>query len=203
MKNALLIFCLFTGSIAAHCQRMTAYKASNPKNIAWFTPSGATKINGLSVGIQAFNVNNAHLKINGVNADLGMLSMMALPYLLDYYFTIPRKRTPEFMDYDTTELIVNGISLSMGGELGVSINGLNVAGLVTGGYQLNGISITGGFTRVRNFRGITISGLVNHAKSGIGLQLALFNQCEKLKGLQVGLWNKSGKRSLPLLNWGW
>jgi hypothetical protein len=29
----------------------------------------------------------------------------------------------------------------------------------------------------------------------------MFNKTLDLRGIQIGLWNKNGKRSLPLINW--
>jgi hypothetical protein len=34
-----------------------------------------------------------------------------------------------------------------------------------------------------------------------GLQIGFVNKTIKLKGFQIGLWNKNGERSLPLINW--
>jgi hypothetical protein len=34
-----------------------------------------------------------------------------------------------------------------------------------------------------------------------GLQFGLFNSAKDLKGLQIGLLNRSGRRVLPIINW--
>ena len=86
----------------------------------------------------------------------------------------------------------------MGGELAVSITGINIAGGTTGSYQLKGISITGIYTKTVSFDGICISGIHNIANKGVGIQIGPFNYCKNLKGIQIGLWNKSGNRDYHL-----
>jgi hypothetical protein len=41
----------------------------------------------------------------------------------------------------------------------------------------------------------------DEAKIGRGVQIALFNSSMNFKGIQIGLWNKNQKRSLPFINW--
>ncbi|MCX6316920.1 MAG: hypothetical protein NTW29_06500 [Bacteroidetes bacterium] len=172
------------------------------KNVIWFTPNVANQINGIAAGFQAMNVADDSLTINGVNASLGFLGFMALPYVLHEELSSKKNKTPGFMEVDTALTVINGISASMGGEFAVSVNGINMTFGFTSAAQLNGISVSGLFTRCHSFKGICISGFRNNAKKGTGIQISLFNKCEKLKGIQIGLWNKSGKRGLPLLNWG-
>jgi hypothetical protein len=200
-KTLLLIVCLLS-IVLAKSQKIIARDSQNVKNIIWFTPNEANRINGIAVGIQALNVKGEQLFINGLNADAALISCFALPYVVHDLITARKNRKENFMEFDTASTIVNGLSISMGGEVCATINGINLAGIVTGAVSLNGLSVTGLFSRCKNFRGIVLSGIHNKAKKGFGLQIALFNNCEKLKGLQIGLWNKSGKRGLPLLNWG-
>lgn len=204
IKQALLITILVSTVDEAFAQEPTRDTTFKTRNIAWFTPNGVSRINGLAVGIQAVSFSNKNkLEINGINADLGMLSMFGLPYLIDDALRSKAKKRPGlFVMDEPADTKVNGISISLGGEIAATINGVNVAGLLTGAVNLNGISVTGLFSRCNNFRGINVAALQNVAAKGVGLQIGLFNNCKDLKGLQIGLWNKSGKRGLPLLNWG-
>lgn len=177
-------------------------KSFKKKNVIWFTPNGVNQINGVAVGMQTINVNSDSLTINGLNADLGFLGMMALPYVIDYELSSRKKKIQGFLEIDTASTIINGLSASMGGEFGVTVNGINLTFGFTSAADLNGISVTGIFTRCKSFKGICISGLHNIAKKGVGIQIGIFNTCTKLKGIQLGLWNKSGKRGLPFFNWG-
>jgi hypothetical protein len=201
-KRFLLLLAGLLSIVLAKSQTIVARDSRKVKNIIWFTPNGANQINGIAVGIQALNVKGEQLVINGLNADAGLLSCYALGYVVHDLLSPAEKRTEKFMEFDTASTIINGLSMSMGGEVEATINGINLAYLITGAVSLNGLSVTGLFSRCKNFRGIVLSGIHNKAKKGIGLQIALFNKCEKLHGLQIGLWNKSGKRGLPFFNWG-
>lgn len=166
--------------------------------MAWFTPCGATKINGVAIGVQAMNVDGKKLAINGINVDAGMGGVVATFYGLFSSFPFKKKTNLEFLTSDSAATSIKGISISMGGELAVSITGINIAGGTTGSYQLKGISITGIYTKTVSFDGICISGIHNIANKGVGIQIGLFNYCKNLKGIQIGLWNKSGNRDYHL-----
>lgn len=172
------------------------------KNIIWFTPNGVNKINGIAIGLQAANLKDRTLAINGVNASAGLLSIFVVPQIIGYSIGSYKRTDTAFLHIDTAFTIIRGISLSIGGECNVSIHGINIAGFVTGADKLNGISITGYFSKCNRFNGVSISGFHNIARKGRGLQIGLFNRCKNLKGVQIGLWNKSGKRGLPFINWG-
>lgn len=180
-----------------------ANKRYRVRNIIWYMPSGAKEINGLAIGIQATNFDEKRrLKINGVNLDAGLVSIMAWPQALVRSFQSGNNGLDESPLVDTAETSVNGISISFGGELSVGINGFCVnAGIMYSPY-INGISVSGLLTGCGRFNGIMITGIKNMAIEGTGLQIGLFNSCKRLKGLQIGLWNKSGKRGLPFINWG-
>jgi hypothetical protein len=128
--------------------------------------------------------------------------MIITSYAIFYSFPFKKGMYEDFSSNDTTGTSIKGISVSMGGEIDLSITGINISGGITGGNSLKGISVTGIYTKTYSFYGICISGLHNVAMKGVGLQIGLFNYCKDLKGLQFGLWNKSGKRGLPFINWG-
>lgn len=171
-------------------------------NVLWVHPTSANKINGVAFGGQALNLNDQPLTINGLNADLGVVAFVAMGYVLDAYLH-PRNRKFHPNDsIETPATVINGCSISFGGEIAVSVNGVNLAGISTMASEMKGVSITGGFSFCGSFKGLLVGGITNDAINGTGLQIGLFNRCKKLKGLQIGLWNKSGKRGLPILNWG-
>ena len=215
-QKKVLLFCLFLLPLCLQAQTDSTSKSYRVRNIAWFTPSGANEINGVAIGLQAVNIDFKPLKINGLNADIAMASMFLLPYAVDYHLSSRKKKDAVndspmlsvkkqrdgYMEYDSAMVVINGISLSMGGEQDATINGINIAGGLTGVVALNGISVSGLFTRSQQFNGISIAGIHNYSVYGRGIQIGLVNHCRKLKGLQIGLWNKSGKRGLPFINWG-
>jgi hypothetical protein len=199
-KTTILIFLAFVPFVLS-AQNDSQHIHRTTRNIAWFTPCGATKINGLAAGLQVMQVDHKNLTINGVNADIGLVAYMAVP---DFLFSpiLSRKKIEKLQGFDTTSIRINGLSLSFGGEGIATVNGVNLAGGITLGGSLNGISISGVFSKCNVFRGICISGMNNVAVKGVGIQVGLFNYCKDLKGLQIGLWNKCGKRGLPFINWG-
>jgi hypothetical protein len=172
------------------------------RNIAWHTPCGAARINGLAIGFQAARFGEGTLTIKGVNADLGMGAAFATPYFVVSNFLSKKKRDHITIHHDSATTIIYGLSISYGGEAGVELHGVNIAGGTTLASKLYGLSITGVYTKSYEFRGVCIAGLTNYAMKGKGLQIGLINSCRQLKGVQIGLWNKSGKRGLPLINWG-
>jgi alkyl hydroperoxide reductase subunit AhpF len=173
------------------------------RNIIWYTPSGAKEINGLAVGIQATSFNERKLTINGVNLDAGLLCAFVWPRALIKQLGSGQKDIEEkLFAGDSTETTFNGISISFGGEMAAAFNGISLNGLVVHSTYINGISVTGFVSGCRSFKGIVIGGISNVAVDGVGLQIGLFNNCKRLKGLQIGLWNRSGKRALPFINWG-
>lgn len=211
---ALLFIVCFVNSNAQNSSLLPRDSADGFKTRRgiWFIPNAVNRVNGLAVGVQAMNVNSDSLEINGVSASAGMLSFFVLPYLIDWQLTgskTRRKETQGQLDLNSDSssalsgiTVIRGISLSYGGEIGVSVHGINIAGGITAARNLYGLSVTGYFTKVVSFKGICISGVQNIADKGAGLQIGLFNKCKNLKGLQIGLWNKSGKRGLPFINWG-
>ena len=52
-----------------------------------------------------------------------------------------------------------------------------------------GLSIAGFYNNVNTIEGVQMALLCNKAKSVHGLQLGLFNYCEKMDGAQIGLFN--------------
>ncbi|HEX2628796.1 MAG TPA: hypothetical protein VHM26_07290 [Chitinophagaceae bacterium] len=178
-----------------------ADKRYRVRNIIWYTPNGAKQINGLAVGIQATTFDEKRkLTINGINLDAGLICAFGWPRALVRQFEA--KGLDESMLTDTAETKINGISISFGGELSAGINGVAINGLIMYSPYINGISVSGFVTACGRFKGIMITGISNAAIEGTGLQIGLFNNCKRLKGLQIGLWNKSGKRGLPFINWG-
>jgi hypothetical protein len=106
------------------------------------------------------------------------------------------------MEPDPTTLEVNGFYVSAGGCLAeAEIKGFYIGGAMTIVNSLSGFIITGVHTRTYAFKGLCISALRNQAKVGRGVQIALFNSSMNFKGIQIGLWNKNQKRSLPFINW--
>lgn len=200
-----LLLMIFIAQVAGAQQDHAAIQKANKRyrvrNIIWYTPGGAKEINGLAVGIQATNFDEKRkLKINGLNIDAGLVCLFAWPQAVVRQFE--SKGMDEAALTDTAETSINGVSISLGGELSAGINGFAFNGGIMYSSYINGVSISGLVTGCGRFKGIMIAGISNIAVEGTGLQIGLFNRCKRLKGVQIGLWNKSGKRGLPFMNWG-
>lgn len=171
------------------------------RNFAWFTPNGANEVNGLAIGLQAIPLRRQKMNISGVNLEAGIVTLFVFPYFIVDMVGKKKDRVMDYLEVDSQDVRVNGLSLSFGGLIGAEVNGITLSGGFAQLTRVRGITVTGISSRVNTMRGIQISGISNKTKYGTGLQIALFNKCENLKGLQLGLWNSNGKRKLPIINW--
>lgn len=178
------------------------------KSFVWYTPNEVEKIRGLAIGLMAENMKNDELgirdslKIVGLNIEINPIGLMWLangnisgPYVdsLDFYNTKVK---------GLYETIVNGVNLSLVGSVNeMQINGVNVGGANTVVDEINGFSVSGLNTFSYVLNGVSISAIRNRAEISKGLQVALYNKSTTLCGVQLGLWNVNGRRSLPLINW--
>lgn len=174
------------------------------KNIAWYTPSKATEINGLTMGLQTTFDDENPLAINGVNLNADGLSAFIGMFAMVYMFTnTDLDKMSDTLNKSNINSSLNGLSISAGGLLNSSmrVRGVSINGVVSSANEMVGLHITGTQNITETFKGVVITGIVNRTLKGRGLQIALFNVCKDLKGVQLGLWNVNSKRSLPFINW--
>lgn len=178
--------------------------ASQKRNVIWFTPSHAEKINGISIGL--VNTPGYHKQTcNGLSLELIGAGYITLFLGLDDGGYVRNTRQNL-----TNNGIISGPTLFSG-----KVNGVAVSAITGTNYYLNGFSfslvnltlfqarglITGLVTSADVMKGIQI-GVVNiSSERSRGIQLGLLNRANDLKGLQVGLWNINEKRSMPFFNW--
>ena len=83
----------------------------------------------------------------------------------------------------------------------MQIKGLNITGLITVIDEIRGVSLSG----INNFcyllKGISIALFRYRDTVANGVQIGLINKATNLHGVQIGLWNSNGRRSLPIINW--
>ncbi len=98
---------------------------------------------------------------------------------------------------------INGASIAFW-ETGerMAMNGFQISLLYHNFEILKGLSISFLSAKYLEANGVMITGISNYIENGSGLQVALLNHAENFKGVQFGLWNKIGKRGLPLINIG-
>lgn len=174
------------------------------RDVVWFTPSKAKRINGVNIGIISFLGGEDTLKISGVNLNADLLSIFFTMYLP----FIPQDTTwkhpeiyPAVSKYDPSQHKIHGLSLSAGGVIDGSIRGVGINGSICMLSEMKGICITGIKNRFDEFHGLAIGGIANLSYKGRGVQIGLVNKCKDLRGVQLGLWNVNGKRKFPLINW--
>jgi hypothetical protein len=170
------------------------------RNVFGFIPNKKTKqINGLAFGFCL----NAHdsMKVNGLDIEV-LGGWFASPQLSDNktQFSDTAKMNREY--YKKYIQVVNGIALA---SLGVfnngQVNGLAISFLHNYANEINGMSVTMLINGNQFFNGVEVALFNNVASRGRGLQIAAINTCYDFRGIQIGLWNKNGKRSLPFINW--
>ncbi|NML20719.1 hypothetical protein HHL16_07530 [Pseudoflavitalea sp. G-6-1-2] len=181
---------------SAHIQR---------RDVIWFTPSNASFISGVNLGLQTLGLNEGDsLTISGVNLSADVLSAVFTMYVL---FGTPKstRKLAEMSDtipWDEMKESIKGVSLSGGGLVGnADMRGVAINGLLCYVTRSRGLNITGLRNESARFEGVVVSGLINKNVEGRGVQIGLVNRCKHLRGFQFGLWNENSKRSLPFINW--
>lgn len=180
-------------------------------NVVGFVPSKARVTNGWAIGwsvsVDDYCVNMDSIRINGVHTNIspiqafvggtGVLMALFQPKELLHAF---RADTSTIDDLAIRHKL-NGVSISLlefGEEF--SFQGVQITGLVNKVDKVNGLSVSTLISDNVHFNGVTISALHNRTNNGRGAQIALINNATRLRGVQIGLWNRIGKRSLPLIN---
>lgn len=184
------------------------------RNIIWFTPTRAKEINGLALGTFPSSAwyNNDSLIIKGVHLEVNPIMLLAIPYVVFGSIASPfiwsdtvqeRNRFSAYFDttLGTSYSTVSGINIGVlgSGEMN-HYKGISVSSVATIGRSFKGVSITAGQNLIYEYKGLLIAGLMNNVSKGRGLQIALINRCKDCKGVQIGLLNTMGKKTLPVIN---
>lgn len=188
----------------------TTYVPPDPKparvyrdrNVLWFSPTNASTVRGVNIGLLTMSLKQQPFNIYGVNLNADVASFIfaiyGLALLSDNSFAHMADTVD--LEYDGT---MKGISISGGGLFMTSrVHGLSINGVMFFADEMKGVVVTGTQSMCTNFAGVMISGLRNRSVKGRGVQVGLLNVCRDFKGIQVGLWNINGKRKLPFINWG-
>lgn len=214
----LLTFVLALTSLT-HCHAQTKW-------LLWSHHHFDTEtVNGISLGVGRFITKYAD--VNGVKIDipgLGVFVPMGIgedPYNPSYIendsITLSRyDNSKESFVTLSDSSVTNGLFLSLTGDVEYCVNGVSlhpIGGRVelSNGMMLSGImsfvTISNGWSASLfilssgTTNGLTTSLFHNSTIELNGLQISLFNTSFRTKGVQIGLWNKNEKRSLPFINW--
>jgi hypothetical protein len=209
-----ILICLFV-------QYSSGQNEVRPNNIdtVWFHLSPKDKhivVNGASLGwaIHPWSTwtDTCFVEMNGLNIELGPLGIIGGIWGTMYglvgvkddngnkisFFSRSQYSDSSFhVKYGT---FVNGVSISVGG-IGETFNkGVIVNGLSCTSFKTSGLLISGLLNGNHEFNGLSIAGLANVAQKVRGVQIGLINKCETGQVLQIGLFNRIGKRVTPIIN---
>lgn len=179
---------------------------SQKSRIIGFSPSKNNQnING--VLIKYFDEIDSEIspkKVNGIGFGLNPLGVF-FPILV--LVSIPEIDKWSIDDIGSTAIPekmnkINGLQLSIINMESTVTNGIevNISSNLGAPSVINGFAISPLFNLHHKQNGIAIATFANVGAKCRGLQIGLFNNCSDFKGLQIGFWNKNGKRSLPIIN---
>src|SRR6218665_430864 len=180
----------------------------------WTFHQANANIHGLSVGISQDIPEQKNVVTNGVRVELFGLGIL-LPLIPQSPIAETEERFREQLSEPPSEK-VNGIALSLTGTgCDCRVNGFT-AGLI-GQFlrEVNGVSASY-LSLVHSHKGaqLALVGSANYQMYGLqagfvgnssvrarGVPIGIYNEAKDLRGIQIGVWNKNGRRSLPIINW--
>jgi len=172
-------------------------------------------INGCSFGLslQPWSYQDTcYTKLNGLNIELGPLGLVggiyglafgigginnAVAYVPSIFSNRGYADSTFHSKYGT---YVNGLSVSIFGMSDTFNNGLIINGLSGYTNTTSGIQISGLLNNMYSFKGVSIAAIGNTANKAKGLQIGLINKCKTGQVIQIGLFNRIGKRVTPIIN---
>jgi hypothetical protein len=225
MKKSIIIFALFLSAINCHAQNRKF------RPLLWTTHSQNTDIAGISIGALPKGIfkDTTLTRTFGIRIEAPGLGLL-FPLIPKSPISQSLEAYEGKMNYKPNE-VVYGINISSGSTYETEVHGISLALIGQYLHKINGITITGLGNITERYNGITISGIGNDSfktngmavafianssqyfngiqisaqnfieTKGTGLQIGIFNKATNFKGIQLGLWNKNDKRSLPLINW--
>ena len=144
-------------------------------------------------------------QINGIELNINPLGAF-MPFLLTINSLDPETHQP--LSSENIEAInfkeykhINGLQIGLINMEKSVINGLDINASGSFESKTNGITLSLVMNKHYVVNGVTFATIGNHDIKCNGVQIGLFNSCKDLKGIQIGLWNKNQKRSLPFINW--
>ena len=199
MKKITLLIFIFTGfNLYSQADEI------DKKNIAWFSPSSATHVNGLMFNFwsrEDTKLSNIYPVINGIEFNINPIGFFT-PFIFAIHSIDPDTHQPSYESIDLTKCKkVNGLQIGLIDMEKSIINGLDINATGSFDTKTNGITLSLVMNKHYAVNGLTIAAIGNHDINCNGIQIALFNSCQELNGIQIGLWNVNQKRRLPFINW--
>lgn len=211
MPNKIIILIILL--VSSLCLQGQSRMNRSKRYVLWFTPSGASSIYGLAVGIMADPefTDDDHQEIYGINCEVGPWGAFAFLFvpLTTMFAPFSSETDPSqflwsgnaYLEYEKPEIFIRGLNLSLGGHGGpTQITGISLNGVFTSTIISEGFSAALLMNVTYSFNGVMLS-LRNKATTGKGLMFGMLNNCDDCTGVQIGFLNRMGRRVLPLINW--
>jgi hypothetical protein len=209
-----ILLCLFGQYVSAQ----TAIRPGNIDTVSFhLSPKDKhVVVNGASLGwsIHPWSVgtDTCFVEMNGFNLELGPMGIIGGIWGTMYGLAGEKdengNRISFFSKHQYVDSIynskygtfVNGVSVSVGG-IGEAFNkGVIINGLSCFSYKTTGLLVSGLVNCNYKSTGLSIAGLANVAHVVKGVQIGLINKCETGQVVQLGLFNRIGKRIVPIIN---
>jgi hypothetical protein len=182
-------------------------KQTDSKYIAWIYPSWATHVYGVMFNFWSLSDTNKSKRLSktyGAEINLNPIGVFS-PFVTVVHCIDPKTHTPLTNSADSLDLgsfrEINGLQIGLLNLDPTIINGVDINLTGSFGSVTNGVTISGVLNKHYIINGVTVAIIGNHDSKCNGVQIGLINSCNELKGIQLGLWNKNQKRSLPIINW--
>ncbi|RYD97630.1 MAG: hypothetical protein EOP54_10255 [Sphingobacteriales bacterium] len=201
-----------------YCFQAAAQQQSTTKVVtstfAWTPSRQHTVVKGLALGLNAKPWNDSiAININGMNLELGpmglILGLWGTAYgLIGHNNDATGERISFFSKYGYGSLTtvpqyatyIKGLSISVFGLIETYNKGVFINGLAGDSYTMEGIQVSGLINHTTELTGASIALLTNNATKVNGVQIGLINKCKSGNVVQIGLFNRIGKRVTPFIN---
>ena len=173
-------------------------------------------VNGASLGWSihpwSSGADTCFVEMNGFNLELGPMGIIGGIWGTMYGLVggrdgngnkisfFSRHQSVDSNFYAKYGTFVNGVSVSVGGVEETINKGLIINGLSCFSFKSTGVLVSGLINNNYKCNGLSIAGLANVAHVVKGVQIGLINKCETGQVVQIGLFNRIGKRIVPIIN---
>lgn len=185
MKNKVLLIAMIFSVFGFSQDTLKIATDTLETRIFSFTPRSkkVSKVNGLTFGLGVnclLDDNSSIKKINGINIEVNPVSLLVVLFA-----------DPDKVSWTgNADFVLNGLNISSGTNNNAIINGMNIS-LFNISNTNNGVSINGFYNYSKDLNGLHISGIANSCENSNGLLMAIINNSDILKGIQIGGFNKS------------
>ena len=211
MRHLIATTILFFSTTILCGQVLDSTENVSKKYIAWYSPSTASHVYGVNFNLFPKFPEDTSLvkftgypKINGLELNLNPMGLFT-PFVMAVHSVGPDTHEPLLETIDSLRFgeskKINGVQLGLLNMEPSVINGLDIN--LTGSFEskTNGVTVSLVMNKHYVCNGITIAAIGNHDVNCNGVQIGLINSAKRMRGIQIGLWNRNEKRALPIINW--